>query len=174
MNQPRILVSACLLGEPVRYNGSAATLQHELLKRCHRDRLLVPLCPEIAAGFETPRRPAEIVVGHTGTDIWQGRGAVVEDQGANVTAPFREGARIAVDTARKAGCRFALLTDGSPSCGTNYIYSGQFDGQRRQGQGVVAAALQEAGVRCFSQSRIGDLAEAVASFCSADDREGTT
>lgn len=55
-----IAVSACLLGEPCRYDGRAkpcASVQ-ELAKRGHE---LLPICPEVAGGLPTPRTPCEIV-----------------------------------------------------------------------------------------------------------------
>ena len=56
----RIAVSACLLGEPCRYDGRAkpcARVQ-ELASRGHE---LVPVCPEMAGGLPTPRTPCEVV-----------------------------------------------------------------------------------------------------------------
>ena len=56
----RIAVSACLLGEPCRYDGRAkpcAAVQG-LASRGHE---LVPVCPEVAGGLPTPRTPCEIV-----------------------------------------------------------------------------------------------------------------
>ncbi len=50
----RILVSACLLGQPVRYNGKALSFESDLIERWKALRMIVPLCPEIAAGFSTP------------------------------------------------------------------------------------------------------------------------
>ncbi|MEL7097754.1 MAG: DUF523 domain-containing protein [Pseudomonadota bacterium] len=157
----RILVSACLLGQPVRYDGGAKTLQNELLDQWQAEGRVVPLCPEVSAGFPTPRAPAEIAPGTSGADVWRGAGQIREDTGRDVTETFRRGAQIAVAHARKAGCRFALLIDGSPSCGSTFIYSGMFDGQKRVGQGVVAAALREDGVQVFAPSDIEALAQAL-------------
>ena len=78
-----------------------------------------------------------------------------------MTSPFRLGAEIALQTALSQGCRFALLTDGSPSCGTSFVYSGDFDGVAREGSGVVAALLARNGIAVFSESQIGQLAEAI-------------
>jgi uncharacterized protein YbbK (DUF523 family) len=58
---------------------------------------------------------------------------------------------IALEMAVSQGCRFALLTDGSPSCGTSFVYSGRFDGAARKGNGVVAALLAENGIAVFSE-----------------------
>ena len=56
----KIAVSACLLGEPCRYDGRSKPCSHvrELAARGHE---LVPICPEVAGGLPTPRTPCEIV-----------------------------------------------------------------------------------------------------------------
>ena len=52
---PRILVSACLLGQPVRYDGRAKPMHDRLLATWQAQGWLVPLCPEVAAGLPTAR-----------------------------------------------------------------------------------------------------------------------
>ncbi|GAN53766.1 DUF523 domain-containing protein [Tanticharoenia sakaeratensis] len=155
--QARILVSACLLGRPVRYNGSAKTLAHDLLARWQTEERIVPTCPELEAGFSTPRPPAEIQNAQSGDDVLSGQAHVVEDTGRNVTALYERGARSALATALQHGCRFALLTDGSPSCGSRFIYDGAFAGRRHHGQGVTAALLRQHGIAVFAESEIERL-----------------
>lgn len=157
----RILVSACLVGRRVRHDGRARTLCHPLLKRWGRERRLVVICPEVAAGFYVPRVPAEIEPGASGADVLAGRARVRVREGGDVTRGFLGGAEAAVRLARSGGCSFALLAEGSPSCGTARIHSGRFDGTTRPGEGVVAAALRQAGVFVFPEERIEDLAEAM-------------
>ena len=74
------------------------------------------------------------------------RGFAAAD-GADLTAAFVAGADLALELARREGCRFALLTDGSPSCGSTRIHAGRFDGTRVPGAGVVAALLSRSGDR---------------------------
>lgn len=158
----RILISACLLGRPVRYDGRGKKLQDGLIETWQRAGLLVPLCPEVAGGLPTPRPPAEITPGAQGADVLSGRARILDITGKDVTDPFLDGAAIAVATARQEGCRFALLMDRSPSCGSTRIYSGHHDGRTRPGSGVVAAALIQAGVEVFAPDRIADLARRLA------------
>ena len=54
----RILVSACLTGQPVRYNGDSRLLTHPLLSRWQAEGRLVRVCPELDVGFPVPRPPA--------------------------------------------------------------------------------------------------------------------
>src|SRR5690606_41635357 len=55
----RILVSACLLGQPVRYDGGSHG-PFDLLRHWQAEGRLVPLCPEVAGGRPPPRPPAAI------------------------------------------------------------------------------------------------------------------
>jgi len=157
----RILVSACLLGAPVRYDGRAKDAGSDLLVRWHDEGRLVPLCPELAGGFPVPRAPAEIAPGGSGAGVLAGRSRIVDRTGRDVTEGFRTGAAIAVRLARDTGCRLALLTEGSPSCGVARIHAGRFDGAMQPGEGVVAAALRHAGVQVFSHEDIAALALAL-------------
>ncbi|WP_083194732.1 DUF523 domain-containing protein [Pararhodobacter sp. CCB-MM2] len=157
----RILISACLMGSPVRYDGRAKTLTGELLERWQAEDRLVPLCPEVEAGLPTPRPPAEIAPGHEATDVLDASGKVLTDEGEDVTDFFRRGAQIALSVAREKDCRFALLTDGSPSCGSLNIYAGHHDGTRRQGRGVVTELLERHGIRVFAPRDIALLANAL-------------
>ena len=53
----KILISACLLGLPCRYDGtSKPQLWVEELARRHE---LIPMCPEQMGGLPTPRNPSE-------------------------------------------------------------------------------------------------------------------
>ena len=55
-----------------------------------------------------------------------GRARVVAVNGEDVTAPFVQGAGMALDAARHQGIRVAVLKQGSPSCGSAYVYDGRF------------------------------------------------
>lgn len=158
----RILVSACIIGRSVRFNETDNLVKHPLMERWRKEGRLVPLCPEIAAGFPTPRAPAEIEPGFLGADVLDGTARVYEDNGTDVTGEFILGAQLALETARKAGCGFALLTDGSPSCGSTYQYSGNFDMGTRKGNGVVAALLARHGIVVFPEDRLEELEAALA------------
>ncbi|MEQ5872261.1 DUF523 domain-containing protein [Sagittula sp. NFXS13] len=58
----RILISACLVGRPVRYDGTKKSHESaEVISRWQDEGRLVLLCPEVAVGFPTPRPPAEII-----------------------------------------------------------------------------------------------------------------
>ena len=63
----KLLVSACLLGQPIRYDGDnnrdkVGHLQ-EWLQQWQQAGRLIPVCPETMGGLPTPRPPAESVGG---------------------------------------------------------------------------------------------------------------
>ncbi len=149
----KILVSACLLGEKVRYHGGDAALDHPILERWRREGLIVPVCPEVEGGLPTPRPPAEMQGGR-GNDVLHKVALVRRRDGVDVTAAFVRGAEAAVALAREHDITVALLKDLSPSCGSTMVYDGGFSGRRISGEGVAAAALRRAGVRVFSEEQI--------------------
>lgn len=159
----RIFVSACLAGQPVRYDGQAQTLSHCLMTRWAKQGRVAALCPEVAGGLATPRRPSEIESGASAADVLAGRARVLDDRGTDVTAAFLAGAEQAVAFARAEGCRFALLMDRSPSCGVGQVHDGRFSGVLQAGRGVTALALARAGVEVFHPGEMARLAAALRS-----------
>ena len=76
----KILVSACLLGIPCRYDG-AGKADPAIEKLRQGGHTLIPVCPEILGGLPTPRPPAER----------RGDRGMTRD-GGDVTAQYRRGA----------------------------------------------------------------------------------
>ncbi|WP_425145580.1 DUF523 domain-containing protein [Deinococcus sp.] len=153
----RLLVSACLVGHRVRYNGSDAGTAWDdpaAYRRWQAQGRLLALCPELSAGFAVPRPPAE-VVGGEGRDVLTGSAAVLEQGGADVSALFLEGAYQALAQARRHAIRVAVLKEGSPSCGVHHIYAGNFSGVMKEGRGVTAELLERHGIRVFSERETG-------------------
>jgi uncharacterized protein YbbK (DUF523 family) len=153
----RVLISACLLGEPVRYNGRDVPASHPLLSRWHTEGRLVAICPEVAGGLSVPRPPAEILDGD-GVAVLGGKANVTTKSGEDVTAAFLKGAYAALAFAQEHGCRVAILTEKSPSCGSSFIHDGTFSPGLRQGRGVTAALLEQNGVRVFNQHQLDEAA----------------
>ena len=71
---------------------------------------------------------------------------MLTDTGEDVTAAFVNGAAAVARRAVELGARRAVLKDLSPSCGAGRVYDGTFSGTVREGDGIVAAALSEAGL----------------------------
>ena len=139
----RILVSACLVGEAVRYDGGTVLCGSPWIERWSSEGRLVPFCPEVAGGLPVPRAPAEIAGGR-----------VVTRDGRDVTAVFLVGARRALVAARSAGARIAILKDRSPSCGSALVHDGTFSGALRSGEGITAALLRRNGIEVFGEHQL--------------------
>lgn len=139
----RLLVSACLLGCPCRYDGAAKPcLAVAALAERHE---LVPVCPEQLGGLPTPRPPAER------------RGDRVMTQSGDVTEQYRRGAAEAVRLARLLRCDGAVLKEKSPSCGRGAIYDGTFTRTLTAGDGVTAEALLAEGIPVYGESEAEKL-----------------
>lgn len=152
----KILVSACLMGHPVRYNASAKAQLSEQLRQWRDEERLVIHCPELAAGLTTPRLPAEIVGGEGG-DVLAGQARIIESDGNDVSAQYQLAGWLALRAAQEHECRAALLTDGSPTCGSLTVYDGSFTQQRRAGMGIAAALLRQHGIVVFADNQIAEL-----------------
>ncbi|MDD4271481.1 MAG: DUF523 domain-containing protein [Patescibacteria group bacterium] len=134
------IISACLLGIPCRYNKKVKINKKALKLFLEGNSILV--CPEISAGQKTPRPACEIVNGN-GFDVMDGKALVIDKKGNNYTKIFIEGAKIIFNNVvKKHNIRRAILKSGSPSCGVNKIYSGEFNGKKIKGCGVLAAILK--------------------------------
>jgi uncharacterized protein YbbK (DUF523 family) len=160
---PSILVSACLLGQHVRYDGTSARVESSVLEDWAAEGRAIAFCPEVAAGGSVPRPAAEIV-GGDGHQVLDGRARVIDATGRDVTSAFTEGARGALSAALASGARAAILKEGSPSCGSNWTHDGSFSGQLVTGPGVAAALLERNGIRVFGEHEVDQAAAYVARF----------
>ena len=156
----KLLVSACLLGEPVRYDGKAndskvASVQ-QTINQWQQRGLIVPVCPELMGGLPTPRPAAEITGGN-GAAVLAGAARIITNDQQDVTDAFVEGAQRALDTARQHGAVAALLASRSPSCGSDSTYDGSFSGTLTPYQGATAALLTANGIPCFPPERFDEL-----------------
>lgn len=163
-----VLVSACLLGSPVRYDGAHKRSSSAVLQRWVAEGRVVSVCPEVAGGLPVPRAPAEITAGAGGAAVLLGRAKVVDPQATDLSAQFVAGARHALQLALARGIRVAVLKEGSPSCGSGYIYDGTFVGGRVAEQGVTAALLESAGVRVFSETQLEQADEYLIGLGASD------
>ncbi|WP_405602660.1 MULTISPECIES: 2-thiouracil desulfurase family protein [unclassified Pseudoalteromonas] len=50
----KILVSSCLLGQPVRYDGRGHAILHPQLNLWQKQNRLIVFCPEVAGGLPIP------------------------------------------------------------------------------------------------------------------------
>ena len=143
--KPKIIISACLLGENVKYNGQNNLIRSPLLEQWMEEGLLVPLCPEVLGGLSVPRSVCEMV---------QGTHTVISKESKDVTAAFDRGAHEALKMAQSEGVVMAILKARSSSCGTGLIYDGTFSGVLIEGSGITSAVLQESGIAVFHEDEL--------------------
>ncbi|MCI7391928.1 MAG: DUF523 domain-containing protein [Clostridiales bacterium] len=130
----KIMVSACLLGDNVKYNGG--NNRHEKVLEYIEGHEMVPVCPEMLGGLPVPRAPGEIQ-----------DGIVRNEDGTSVDYEYRTGAAKALEIAESERIDMAILQSRSPSCGVNQIYDGSFTGRKIKGMGVFARLLSEKGYK---------------------------
>ena len=140
----KILISACLIGDKVRYDGKSNynPKVQNLLEKYE----LVPFCPEVEGGLSIPRIPCE-----------RYNGKVINKDGKNVTKYFEKGADLALNIFQYLGIRIAILKENSPSCGTKKVYNGKFEGKLIPGEGVTAELLKRKGIKVISEEEIDSL-----------------
>jgi uncharacterized protein YbbK (DUF523 family) len=145
--RPRVGISACLLGQPVRYDAGDKR-DPILIETIGRHVEWLPVCPEVEAGFGTPREPMRLVL--TGPQ-GAGRGErfdpstialVLNSQGTDVTARLASYARGKVEELARARLSGFILKKDSPSCGIDRVKVYTAGGAvERAGRGLFAEAL---------------------------------
>ena len=158
----KILISACLMGQKVRYNASDLAISSELFDAIKTQVELFEFCPEVAGGLATPRAPAEIIAG-SGAEVLQQQSRVRCADNSDVTDAFLKGAHLALEICQQQGISLALMTESSPSCGSHLIHNGEFRGIKIAGAGVTAALLQQHGIQVFSQFQLAELLQEIRS-----------
>ena len=146
-----ILISACLAGLNVRYNGTNCL--DDSVQKLVLEKKAVTVCPELMGGFSTPREPAEIVGGN-GEDVLDGKATVIERSGRDVTELYLKGAYATLQKALEVGATQVVLKENSPSCGSTAIYNGEFNGTKIVGEGVTTALLRRNNIIVLSEEDI--------------------
>ncbi|MFO7666726.1 MAG: DUF523 domain-containing protein [Desulfobacterales bacterium] len=150
-----ILVSACLIGERVRYDGLILPVSKRLIDALKQIANIIPFCPEVAGGLPVPRVLSEIS-GGDGSLVIDGKASVIDIKGNDVTYFFITGAEKALEMAIKNHVRAAILKEKSPSCGSAFIYDGTFTKTLKSGRGVTSALLEKHGIKIFNEKEIED------------------
>ncbi len=139
----KLLISACLVGENVKYNGKNNRIDISKLNDKYE---LISFCPEVEGGLPTPRPPSEIVSNNPLK--------IVNNRKVDVTHYFLKGAKKALDICKRLNIKKALLKENSPSCGKNFIYDGSFTNTLKAGQGVTVTLLTKNSVEIFNENEI--------------------
>ena len=139
-----LLISSCILGKNTKYNGK--NNYNPLVEKLKEKYELIYCCPEVDGGLSIPRDPSEVVLDK-----------VISINGIDVTKEYTKGARIALDLVKKYNIKKALLKDGSPSCGKNYIYGGKFSHTKVNNMGIAAKWRFVNGVTIYTENDIEEV-----------------
>ena len=135
----KIGISSCLLGNKVRYDGTHKR-NDELINLLDKHEL-IPVCPEIEAGFTIPREPIEIK-----------NDKVITRNGKDVTDALISGSDKCLN--KIIDCDFVILKSKSPSCGYKKIYDGNFNNNLIDGNGIFTDMCIRNNIKVFSENDI--------------------
>lgn len=139
----KIMVSACLLGDNVKYDGS--NNYHQELIDFLKPYEVIKVCPECLGGLSIPRIPSEIL-----------HHKVINEEGSDVTKEFMDGALKTLEIAKENDIKVAILKRNSPSCGFNAIYDGTFTHTITKGNGITAQLLSDNGIKILNEDNYKD------------------
>jgi uncharacterized protein YbbK (DUF523 family) len=165
----KILVSACLLGERVRYDGGHSRVA--AFEQWQKQGRIISICPEVAGGLPIPRPAAEIESGDSDL-VLRGRGFIRRRDGQDVTDAFIDGAERTLALCFEHHIRIAVLKEGSPSCGVSFVNDGNFSGAKIDGMGITARLLSQHGVFVFSEHQLDEAVEQLVSLEEHSDNPG--
>ncbi|MCP8688614.1 YbgA family protein [Marinobacterium sedimentorum] len=130
-------ISACLMGEKVRYNGGHKRSLYclDVLSECFSFK---PFCPELAVGLGVPREPIRLV-----GDATSPKALGTKDPSLDVTAPLAEQGRLRAAVLPDM-CGYIVIK-GSPSCGMERVKVYHPNGMPNgAGRGIFIDALMRA------------------------------
>ena len=155
----KILVSACLVGAKVRYDGADNYCNNKVFCKWLSEGRIVMVCPEIASGCSVPRPPVEITGINNGAGIFDGTSKAMTKDGTDVSSKFILGAKIALNLALQNKIKIAIFKSKSPSCGSSKIYDGNFTETIVDGDGATVYLLKENGIEVYSEKEISKVVE---------------
>ncbi|EKY24011.1 DUF523 domain-containing protein [Clostridium celatum] len=144
------IISACLCGVNCKYNG--LNNYNEKCNELFISGKAILVCPEQLGGLSTPRVPSELQ--DNTLNIIKKNGKILNKDGEDVTENFLKGAREVATIAKKLNIKKAILKEGSPSCGVNYIYDGTFTGNKIKGNGITTELLKALDIEVISEEAL--------------------
>ena len=144
------IISACLCGVNCKYNG--LNNYNEKCNELFISGKAILVCPEQLGGLSTPRVPSELQ--DNTLNIIKKNGKILNKDGEDVTENFLKGAREVTTIAKKLNIKKAILKEGSPSYGVNYIYDGTFTGNKIKGNGITTELLKALDIEVISEEAL--------------------
>jgi len=144
----KVAISACLLGEPCRYDASDN--KNEALLALLKGNELIPFCPEDHA-FGTPRPTMDII------ETKEGHKAISNESGEDLSSPIRQYALDFFDTHPKID--LFIGKDRSPSCGvcSARVYDENKNLISSTEAGLMAKEAQKRNIHCVDAEDFGGL-----------------
>jgi len=140
----KVLISSCLLGENVKYDGTNNTIpQNKFIQKLQKLNLIVYICPEVEGGLPIPRIPVEICGDNA-----------INKNGKNKAKEFKHGAQKALEIALENGIEMAIMKSRSPSCGVGQIYDGTFSKTLIDGDGITVRLLKAHNIKVFTENEL--------------------
>ena len=134
-SKPKVGISACLLGQKVRYDGGDKR-DYFLTETFGRHVEWVPVCPEVEVGMGIPREAVRLVGNPAQPKM------IAERSGKDWTLPFNSFAVRRTQDLAAMHLAGYILKKNSPSCGMDRVRLYNSKGTpSRQGRGLFAAAL---------------------------------
>lgn len=139
----KIFVSPCLRGYNVKYNGKNNLNANLMLLLKQFDVKIYSLCPEVSGGLNIPRDPCEIKDND-----------VINNKGISCKREYEQGAKNALKLCQDENIKIAILKENSPSCGSNYIYDGNFNNKLIPGLGITANLFKQNNIKVFNEKQL--------------------
>jgi uncharacterized protein YbbK (DUF523 family) len=133
---PKIGVSACILGQEVRYDGGHqldSFVVNELSQRAE----LVPICPEVEIGLGVPREVITLVQLDDGIHL------VATETRRDITDHMHAYCQQRLDQLEAENLSGFILMQKSPSCGKQNVKVWHGEEFAREGVGLFAEALMK-------------------------------
>ncbi len=136
MNLPKIGVSACILGQEVRYDGKHQ-LDSFVVDELGQQFTLVPICPEVELGLGVPREPITLVQLDDGIHL------VTQETRRDLTLQMHAYIQQRLDDLTAEKISGYILVQKSPSCGKQNVKVWHDKDFVREGVGLFAEALMK-------------------------------
>lgn len=167
-DRPRVAVSACLLGHPVRYDGGEKffpVIVEEMAPLLE----LLPLCPEWESGLPVPREPMRL-------EDRDRKIRLRSEKGEDHTKRLETWSRRKIKSLKRDDIRGLILKARSPSCGSldTPIFRNGEEEPAVLGAGIFARMVQESfpELPVIDEERLADTALRQ-EFLSRVDRDGS-
>ena len=131
---PRVGISRCLLGEPVRYDGGHKhnqVIEEELGSHFQ----WIPVCPEVECGLRTPRETLQLIGAPATPRL------VTSDSNRDVTDMMLKFAGLRMRDLLRIGIHGFILKARSPSCGLDDVSVYQTEHLSENGRGLFASVI---------------------------------